>query len=93
MKIKGGDKGFSHQPVWADADNWYDDTRLLLELMEAYRVRFALHDQMETVTYQLFLCRYEQQLAEDELEKLENEEARKKREKESAAHAPKAVEA
>lgn len=24
MKIKGGDKGFSHQPVWADADNWYD---------------------------------------------------------------------
>jgi hypothetical protein len=23
MKIKGGDKGFSHQPVWADADNWY----------------------------------------------------------------------
>ena len=23
MKIKGGDKGFSHQPVWADADNWW----------------------------------------------------------------------
>ena len=23
MKIKGGDKGFSHQPVWADADDWY----------------------------------------------------------------------
>ena len=22
MKIKGGDKGFSHQPVWADADDW-----------------------------------------------------------------------
>ena len=24
MKIKGGDKGFSHQPVWADADDWYE---------------------------------------------------------------------
>lgn len=24
MKIKGGDKGFSHQPVWADSDNWFE---------------------------------------------------------------------
>jgi peptidyl-prolyl isomerase E (cyclophilin E) len=24
MKIKGGDKGWSHQPVWADADDWYE---------------------------------------------------------------------
>ncbi|KAK9842030.1 hypothetical protein WJX81_004927 [Elliptochloris bilobata] len=24
MKIKGGDKGFSHQAVWADADDWYE---------------------------------------------------------------------
>ena len=23
MKIKGGDKGWSHQPVWADADDWW----------------------------------------------------------------------
>jgi peptidyl-prolyl isomerase E (cyclophilin E) len=22
MKIKGGDKGWSHQPVWADADEY-----------------------------------------------------------------------
>lgn len=24
MKVKGGDKGWSHQPVWADADDWYE---------------------------------------------------------------------
>ena len=24
MKIKGGEKGFSHQPVWADADSWLE---------------------------------------------------------------------
>lgn len=24
MKIKGGDKGWSHQAVWADADDWYE---------------------------------------------------------------------
>lgn len=24
MKIKGGDKGWSHQPVWADADDWFE---------------------------------------------------------------------
>lgn len=24
MKIKGGDKGWSHQAVWADTDDWYD---------------------------------------------------------------------
>ena len=35
--------------------------------------------------------RYEQQLAEEELEKLENETARKKREEESAKYAPNAV--
>lgn len=23
-KIKGGDKGWSSQPVWADADDWYE---------------------------------------------------------------------
>ena len=23
MKIKGGEKGFSHQAVWADSDNWW----------------------------------------------------------------------
>ncbi|CAG9460361.1 unnamed protein product [Pedinophyceae sp. YPF-701] len=23
-KIKGGEKGVSHQPVWADADSWYE---------------------------------------------------------------------
>ena len=24
IKIKGGDKGWSHQPVWADSDSWLD---------------------------------------------------------------------
>lgn len=24
MKIKGGDKGWASQPVWADADDWYE---------------------------------------------------------------------
>lgn len=42
MKIKGGDKGWSHQPVWADADDWY-----------------------------------EKQLAEDELDKLDEAERKK----------------
>lgn len=41
MKVKGGDKGWSHQPVWADADDWY-----------------------------------ERQLAEQELEQLEQEQAK-----------------
>jgi len=25
MKIKGGDKGWSHQPVWADADKYMQE--------------------------------------------------------------------
>lgn len=25
MKIKGGEQGFSHQPVWADADQYAHD--------------------------------------------------------------------
>jgi peptidyl-prolyl isomerase E (cyclophilin E) len=25
QRIKGGDKGFSHQPVWADADRYRDE--------------------------------------------------------------------
>lgn len=45
-----------------------------------------------TLSGSSFPGRYEQQLAEEELEKLESEEARKKREAESAALAPKAVE-
>ena len=32
MKIKGGDKGFSHQPVWADADDWYEKAEAENEL-------------------------------------------------------------
>ena len=24
LTLQGGDKGFSHQPVWADADDWYE---------------------------------------------------------------------
>ncbi|KAK9915374.1 hypothetical protein WJX75_008158 [Coccomyxa subellipsoidea] len=32
MKIKGGDKGFSHQPVWADADDWYERAEAEQEL-------------------------------------------------------------
>lgn len=28
MKIKGGDKGWSHQAVWADADDWCDFNHL-----------------------------------------------------------------
>ena len=34
MKIKGGDKGFSHQPVWADADDWYERAAAENELAE-----------------------------------------------------------
>lgn len=26
MKIKGGDKGWASQAVWADADDWYVGT-------------------------------------------------------------------
>lgn len=25
MKIKGGDKGWSHQPIWADADKYFEE--------------------------------------------------------------------
>lgn len=32
MKIKGGDKGFSHQAVWADADDWYERAEAEQEL-------------------------------------------------------------
>lgn len=35
MKIKGGDKGFSHQPVWADADKYMEE-RLAEQELEAF---------------------------------------------------------
>lgn len=50
MKVKGGDKGWSHQPVWADADDWY-----------------------------------ERQLAEQELEQLEQDQAKARQPEEQAA--------
>ena len=34
MKIKGGDKGFSHQPVWADADRYLEELEAEQELEE-----------------------------------------------------------
>lgn len=40
MKIKGGDKGFSHQPVWADADQYLDE-RLAEQELEAHARRAA----------------------------------------------------
>ena len=42
MKIKGGDKGFSHQPVWADADDWYEKAEAeneLAKLEETQRLK------------------------------------------------------
>ncbi|KAF5834417.1 hypothetical protein DUNSADRAFT_8919 [Dunaliella salina] len=32
MKIKGGDKGWSHQPVWADADRYIENVEAEEEL-------------------------------------------------------------
>ena len=39
MKIKGGDKGFSHQPVWADADDWYERAEAENELAKLEEVQ------------------------------------------------------
>jgi peptidyl-prolyl isomerase E (cyclophilin E) len=41
MKIKGGDKSFSHQPVWADADQYLDE-RLAEQEIDAHERREAL---------------------------------------------------
>lgn len=35
MKIKGGDKGWSHQAVWADADRYLEE-RLAEEELDAH---------------------------------------------------------
>lgn len=40
MKIKGGDKGFSHQAVWADADQYLEE-RLAEQELEAHERREA----------------------------------------------------
>jgi hypothetical protein len=40
MKIKGGDKGFSHLPVWADADQYMEE-RLAEAELEAHARRTA----------------------------------------------------
>ncbi|KAK9812647.1 hypothetical protein WJX72_001226 [[Myrmecia] bisecta] len=56
MKIKGGEKGWSHQAVWADADDWY-----------------------------------EKHLAEQELEKLDEEERLKAKAAVSEMYTPKDV--
>ncbi|GBF91609.1 peptidyl-prolyl cis-trans isomerase E [Raphidocelis subcapitata] len=37
VKIKGGDKGWSHQPVWADADKYIDELAAEQELEAADR--------------------------------------------------------
>lgn len=34
IRIKGGDKGWSHQPVWADADRYLEEQRAEQELEE-----------------------------------------------------------
>jgi len=34
MKIKGGDKGWSHQAVWADADKYMEEMEAEQELEE-----------------------------------------------------------
>lgn len=34
MKIKGGDKGWSHQPIWADADKYMEEVEAEQELEE-----------------------------------------------------------
>eukprot|EP01024_Parvocaulis_polyphysoides_P001316 TRINITY_DN10357_c0_g1_i1.p1 TRINITY_DN10357_c0_g1~~TRINITY_DN10357_c0_g1_i1.p1 ORF type:complete len:160 (-),score=23.40 TRINITY_DN10357_c0_g1_i1:244-651(-) len=34
MKIKGGDKGWSHQPVWADLDQYLEEQQADKELAE-----------------------------------------------------------
>jgi hypothetical protein len=51
MKIKGGDKGFSHQPVWADADKYVAPCGGLL----AAYIRILLYgvDKSSTTTPQL----------------------------------------
>lgn len=46
LQIKGGDKGWSHQPVWADADDWYekrqvDDELSALENSERLKAQAA----------------------------------------------------
>jgi peptidyl-prolyl isomerase E (cyclophilin E) len=38
MKIKGGDKGFSHQAVWADADQYLEE-RLAEQELDAHERR------------------------------------------------------
>ena len=35
MKIKGGDKGWASQPVWADADDWCAQAASALACSEA----------------------------------------------------------
>jgi peptidyl-prolyl isomerase E (cyclophilin E) len=40
MKIKGGDKGFSHQAVWADADQYLEE-RLAEQELDAHERREA----------------------------------------------------
>jgi peptidyl-prolyl isomerase E (cyclophilin E) len=40
MKIKGGDKGFSHQAVWADADKYLEE-RLAEQELDAHERREA----------------------------------------------------
>ena len=43
MKIKGGDKGWSHQAVWADADDWCDPFVTLSNALCTGNVQFAAH--------------------------------------------------
>lgn len=38
MKIKGGDKGWSHQPVWADADKYLEE----LAAEQEFEVTFGM---------------------------------------------------
>jgi len=41
MKIKGGDKGWSHQAVWADTDSWLDRQAQEQEVKEMLKEKDA----------------------------------------------------
>mmetsp|Transcript_22788 Transcript_22788/g.49934 ORF Transcript_22788/g.49934 Transcript_22788/m.49934 type:complete len:151 (-) Transcript_22788:577-1029(-) len=41
MKIKGGDKGWSHQPVWADADKYIEELEAEQELENLEKLQKA----------------------------------------------------
>ena len=51
MKIKGGEKGFSHQAVWADSDNWWVSNQMNGEAcMSLLSIRCAIGLSRQTPT-------------------------------------------